>query len=706
MCSSRSRTWSKFAESCTLAHHYPRGLALPKKMEKHDGATTESTSTDAPIEEPPPAVEESDSAPQSDRRVTAAGDADDAPTTTAGGKSLDTVIDLKSDEEDADAGTPPDARGLVWSGVTVKVPTRSGEKTILADCAGSCAVGQVACVIGPSGAGKTMLFSTLCGLNAKTLDPGASIKLNGQTLTRDVARSQVAFVAQEESMFATVTPREALLFSARLRLPSATPDETITQLVEDLLTRLGLQDCADTMIGDQLLRGISGGEKRRTAIAVELITQPKTIFLDEPTSGLDSYAALGIIKLLRQLADEGCTVLSTIHQPSSEIFDAFDKVIVMAKGRIMYGGSADVMLTHFSSIGHECPLHYNPADFVLYLMQTESPEALEKIRTSWEASPAFSERNEVRRPSRKSVGAAAMVPQSGPRPGFIPQLKALLTRETQATIRNKPALIARFGLSTCLNLFFAFIFYQVGTATTGCPGFDCTPDIQDHFGAVANIAIGLMFGAAQPTLLAFPLERPTFLREYGTNTYGTLPYFLSKTLVEVVLTFLQILLIFVVVYWVMELQGDIMVLTMAGFGLSLVANSLALVIGCGLSSVKVALELSPLIFVPQILFSGVFIRLESIPEALRWVQYLCSLKWSLNIMMVTEFSEEACKPPSKFLIEPYIANTTENWAEACDDFLDLQDVERGDWELYVGILCGIFIGARVLAAMLLRAKAV
>jgi hypothetical protein len=65
----------------------------------------------------------------------------------------------------------------------------------------------------------------------------------------------------------------------------------------------------------------------------------------------------------------------------------------------------------------------------------------------------------------------------------------------------------------------------------------------------------------------------------------------------------------------------------------------------------------------------------------RWVQYLCSLKWSLNIMMVTEFSEEACKPPSKFLIEPYIANTTENWAEACDDFLDLQDVERGDWEL-------------------------
>jgi hypothetical protein len=94
-------------------------------------------------EETPPAVEESDSAPESDRRVTAAGDADDAPTTTAGGKSLDTVIDLKSDEEDADAGTPPDARGLVWSGVTVKVPTRSGEKTILADCAGSCAVGQV-----------------------------------------------------------------------------------------------------------------------------------------------------------------------------------------------------------------------------------------------------------------------------------------------------------------------------------------------------------------------------------------------------------------------------------------------------------------------------------------------------------------------------------------------------------------------------------
>eukprot|EP00037_Helgoeca_nana_P021585 m.218086 g.218086 ORF g.218086 m.218086 type:complete len:216 (-) comp25698_c0_seq1:181-828(-) len=215
-----------------------------------------------------------------------------------------------------------------------------------------------------------------------------------------------------------------------------------------------------------------------------------------------------------------------------------------------------------------------------------------------------------------------------------------------------------------------------------------------------------MFGAAQPTLLSFPLERPTFLREYGTATYGTVPYFLSKTIVEMILTFLQSSLIFAIVYYIMELRGNIMSLILAGFGLSLVANSLALVLGCGISSVKVALEVSPLIFVPQILFSGVFISIQSIPAFLRWVQYLCSLKWAVNIMLIAEFSEQACQPPSNFLDGPWATNTTATWGNACNVFLERQDVSRDSWRLYVGVLAAIFFIARTLAALLLQAKAV
>lgn len=139
---------------------------------------------------------------------------------------------------------------------------------------------------------------------------------------------------QDDILLATFTPREAFMFSANLRL-RISPEER-KEKVEAILKQLGLTRCANTYIGNNIIRGISGGERKRTSIGVELLTNPSLIFLDEPTTGLDSTTSLNTIQLLKKMALAGRTVISTIHQPSSEIYNEFDRLILLVRGNIIY----------------------------------------------------------------------------------------------------------------------------------------------------------------------------------------------------------------------------------------------------------------------------------------------------------------------------------------------------------------------------------
>lgn len=151
-----------------------------------------------------------------------------------------------------------------------------------------------------------------------------------------------------------MTPREVLQFSAKLRL-THNSGESDESLIEDLLQSMSLSKCADTMVGNELIKGISGGERKRTAVGAELITNPEITFLDEPTSGLDTGAAYDVITLLKQLASMNRSVLCTIHQPSSEIFQLFDQAIFLVGGEVAYHGPPSGIRSHFSAIGLNCP---------------------------------------------------------------------------------------------------------------------------------------------------------------------------------------------------------------------------------------------------------------------------------------------------------------------------------------------------------------
>jgi ABC-type multidrug transport system ATPase subunit len=145
--------------------------------------------------------------------------------------------------------------------------------------------------------------------------------------------------------------------------------------VDEIIKDLKLSKCQNTYIGGPLIKGVSGGERKRTSIGVELITNPSLIFLDEPTTGLDSYTATQVMKILRGLANQGRTVVQTIHQPNSEIFELFDRLMLLAQGKIVFYNQKDKAIPYFSSIGFPCPDLTNPADYFMSIMSIESIEA-------------------------------------------------------------------------------------------------------------------------------------------------------------------------------------------------------------------------------------------------------------------------------------------------------------------------------------------
>ncbi|KAJ1439146.1 ABC transporter [Ochromonadaceae sp. CCMP2298] len=573
------------------------------------------------------------------------------------------------------------APSFEWKRINFKV----GEKKILDDCWGRVTAGTVCAILGPSGAGKSSLLNVLAGrsANAPGVTISAAVRVDGQLINPVSFRKNIAYVMQDDSLMATATPREALTFSAKMRLPSTVTAAKIDEKVVLLLAELGLTGCCDVMIGGAMIKGISGGQRKRTSVGVELVTDPGLVFLDEPTSGLDSFSAFSLITLMKRVAGFGCTVLLTIHQPSSETFVLFDTVIFMKAGRIVYHDAVPTIKPYFTKCGYHCPENYNPADFVMSLIQLEDARTLQQRGVYMPVHPSLDNFDE------QNVQLNGTVVDFGVEHSFLVQLYALTMREVINVRRDTGALIGRFLISGFLNMLFGIVFLGAGGRDNGND-----EDFNAHFGAIAFVLISGMFASAQATLMAFPFERPMFLREYSTGTYAVAPYFISKLLLEIPLNFIQVVYVLCILYWSMDLQGSFIFIVMALFGLFMACNSVAVVLGSAIKDVKTGTELVPLLFVPQILFAGFFIRTSQIPVFLRWAQWLCSLKYAVNLVLLTEFNagNESCK-------------TSEAAANNCRQLLKDNNIEPDQYFVSIIILAALFAGLRVVGPMILAQRA-
>ncbi|CAI2169630.1 3148_t:CDS:10 [Funneliformis geosporum] len=236
--------------------------------------------------------------------------------------------------------------------------------TIMKGVTGKLSHGRTCAIMGPSGAGKTTFVSLLTGKAKRT---NGVIKINGVKENLSKYRKLIGFVPQEDVMLRELTVREILVHSAMMRLPKDMDRAAKKQKVIETIRFLELSHVMDTIIGNEEQRGISGGQRKRVNIGMELVAEPSILFLDEPTSGLDSATSLEVCKLLRNIAhQQKLNVAAVIHSPSPQAFNTFDDFLLLGKGgRIVYFGPRENALDYFKNLGFDCPTDESPADFMM-----------------------------------------------------------------------------------------------------------------------------------------------------------------------------------------------------------------------------------------------------------------------------------------------------------------------------------------------------
>ena len=532
------------------------------------------------------------------------------------------------------------------------------DKLILKDITTAFQPGRLSVLVGPSGSGKTSLLSLIAGLKGsqpKGSTVTGDILYNGSHLPADQIKKIVGFVFQEDVILETMTVNEAINMSIELRVNER--HERKTALRQRMLDISQLGKAKDVQVGSSTKKGISGGEKKRTAIAMELVSNPSVLLLDEPTSGLDTFTAFRIIALLKRLAHRyGRTVIATLHQPSSEIFHMIDDLYVLHEGEIVYGGPAQDIVPYFTSAGYQFDQYSNPLD-ILFM------DILHRIREDEFANESttghYSEAGGSSSTSRRNVVPIEMLAEHYKKSdlyqlhildiqmatmGVTKEMhrfrakqwhafKLLFIRDLKNVVRNPMLVRTKLFQTLFLSAFIAAAFWN--TKYAAVPAL-----YQNISGVLFFLLTNAFFASFQNILPVFSGEKPSFAREHAQGYYGTSSYFLAKSLVEIPLTFFFPILTAVITYWSVGLRPGVGHFLLFTFTLQLTALtgfSFGLFSAALFNDVHVALALSILILLPTMIFSGLVLNVATVPVFLRWIQWISPMRYAYVVLMTNQF---------------------------------------------------------------------
>ncbi|KAG5226652.1 ABC transporter family member [Salix suchowensis] len=395
---------------------------------------------------------------------------------------------------------------------------KHGFRSILQGLTGYAQPGEVLAVMGPSGCGKTTLLDALAGrLDSSTKHTG-EVLINGRK--QPLAYGTSAYVTQDDVITWTLTVREAVFYSAQLQLPSSMSKK---ERAETTIKEMGLQDAMDTRIGGWGNKGLSGGQKRRVSICMEILTRPKLLFLDEPTSGLDSAASYYVMKRMIDLArQDRMTIIASIHQPSSQVFQLFHNLCLLSSGRTVYFGRSDRAYKFFESNGFPCPSHQNPSDHYLHTINTDFDEDMDRV---FHANKTTEEAISFLVRSYKSSHTCQQIQRhlkKGSQANFISQCLILTRRSFVNMYRDLGYYWLRLAIYIALCSGLGSVFYDIGSG----------------YSSIQARIIGslLMFTASFLTIMAiggfpsFVEDMKVFQRERLNGHYRPAAFVVSNTI--------------------------------------------------------------------------------------------------------------------------------------------------------------------------------
>ncbi|GBG59386.1 hypothetical protein CBR_g38412 [Chara braunii] len=520
---------------------------------------------------------------------------------------------------------------LTFQNVTYKVAvknTRSDggktQKELLKNVSGEARSGEILAIVGPSGAGKSALLDALAGrIAASASSLEGLILVNGRPMDSKQLRKLSAYVAQDDALFAYLTVKETLLFSARLRLPADMPIDDKVARVDMLIATLGLSPRANTRIGNEQLRGLSEGERRLVSIAVELLHDPAVLFLDQPTSGLDSTSALNLVQNLYQMATQPHrprTILMTCHHRPSHfpmILDLIHKIMILSRGSLVYSGTYPDLSIFLDHYGRRVPPHVNAMEFAL--------DIIDELQESAQAVAALADFNSARSKLQPSLSCLSNIGQMSEDldAGFAtgPVIETLtLCHRNVITISRTPELFASaLGLMIVTAVVLGSLFYG-----------DLDKDESGKFRRSTFFAFicALLSFTAIHSLPMFLLKRNVFVRETSRGAYRTSSYVLATGLVFLPFFFIQCLLLSLVAYLVVGLVRDPCTFFLLG-------TTMFLTITVGNAFVRIITSLGSLIpnFVAcntiitaitgfMFLFSGFLVPKDDFPNYWIWFRYV------------------------------------------------------------------------------------
>lgn len=571
---------------------------------------------------------------------------------------------LEGSEEKVDGKIEVHGRAFTWSKLNYTVPVKGGERRLLSEVYGYVKPGELTALMGASGAGKTTLLDVLADRKSIGKIEGDRL-VEGKPVGVDFQRG-CGYAEQQDIHEGTATVREALRFSAYLRQPSEVSKEDKDAYCENIIELLEMQDLANAQIGNPQF-GLGVADRKRVTIAVELAAKPdQLLFLDEPTSGLDGQGAYTIVRLLKKLAANGQTILCTIHQPNSLLFEQFDRLLLLERGGYTVyfgpvGKDSCHLVEYFKQNGAECPEAVNPAEFMLDAVGAGSSKRVGP--RDWKDIYLDSDLYQSNIKEIESINQAGSPDTDRGHSkeystNFVFQLKTVLQRTLLSSWRQPDYQFTRLFQHAVIALITGLLFLQLGNSVA---------TLQYRVFAIFIVAVipAIIIAQIEPFYIT---ARGTFIRENTSKMYHPVVFSLAQTISELPYALLCSIVYSLIFYYTAGFQTGS---NRAGyfFAVFLVTEIYSITLGQAVAALNPSIYLAscwnPLLTLIFSLFCGVTIPKPNMLKFYSsWMYWLDPFSYVIGGLTVNELHDLPiqCTQSELAVFSPPNGQSCQQWA--------------------------------------------